>query len=206
MLCVLIEPHAFECCPIHVCEQCLEKYFEEQGKEICPKCQSEAIKQIRYEPLKTKINELQVYCTEIDNGCTATIYVREDENHLKVCSFIEVEYSHKCGQTMLRKALNDHTTSQCPKRPVACNYCKELGEYEVITGSVHQNECRDYPVGCPRKCNDGAKVKRKDLETHSQVCPQEPVPCPDCKANKPRHLLGEHRSVCPKRKVECEEI
>jgi hypothetical protein len=203
---ILIEPHAIECCDIHVCEQCLENYSKEQEKEICPKCQSvtEPIKHIRYGPIKRKINELKIYCTRKGNGCKATICVKEDENHLKVCSYVEVECSHKCGQMMLRKDLKEHTTSQCPKRPVECNYCKEQGEYEVITGPIHQNECPDYPVGCPRKCNDGTKVKRKDLETHTHVCPQEPTPCPDCKAHKPRHLLGEHRSECPKRKVECE--
>lgn len=202
---ILIEPHAIECCGIHVCEQCLENHFEDQGKESCPDCQSETIKHIRYRPLKKKIDELKIYCTKKSCGCTATIHVREDEDHLKACLYVEVKCSHNCGRMILRKDLNEHTTNQCPKRPIPCNYCKQWGEHELITGPIHQKECPDYPVGCPQKCNDGNSVKRKDLETHSLVCPQEPIPCPDCKVNKPRHLLEEHRSICPKRKTPCKK-
>ena len=103
----------------------------------------------------------------------------------------------------LRKDLKDHTTKQCPKRPVLCEYCQEEGEYQHIVGPLHQDQCPDYPVGCPRKCEDGGNVKRKDLGNHSSVCPLEPVPCPDCSVNMPRHQLVEHGTICSKRKVSC---
>ena len=200
---ILIEPHAIECCGIHVCEQCLENHFKE--KDICPECQSETIKHIRYRPLKRRIDELQIFCSKHDCGCTETIHVREDKYHLEVCQYVQVECSLNCGKAMIRKDLDDHLANQCPKRSVPCGYCKEQGSYEEIKGPAHQDTCPDYPVGCPNKCSDGNAVKRKDLKMHSSVCPQELIPCIDCKDSKRRHLMEDHRSTCPKRQTPCEE-
>lgn len=42
----------------------------------------------------------------------------------------------------------------------------------------HVDECEEYPVGCPRKCNGSERLKRKNLRNHAEVCPLEPVRCP----------------------------
>ena len=60
---VLVDPHATECCGQHFCEQCLKKWFREQGRTICPHCRSTKFIHSRYLPLKRKINELLVYCS-----------------------------------------------------------------------------------------------------------------------------------------------
>ena len=68
---VLVEPHVTDCCGQHFCEECLKQWFEEQlGEKICPHCRSEEFTHIRYLPLKRKINELPVYCSNRENGCT----------------------------------------------------------------------------------------------------------------------------------------
>ena len=40
------------------------------------------------------------------------------------------------------------------------------------------NECEEFPIGCPRKCKGSDQMKRKNLKSHAEVCPLEPVQCP----------------------------
>ena len=205
---VLLEPHVTECCGKHFCEQCLEKRFRDQGKEICPNsvCQRTNFRHIRYLRFKVIIGEFLVYCPDKIHGCAATICVKELEDHKNICLYSEVDCFLQCGQRKLRKDLEDHTTNHCPKRSTICMYCHEKGEYEFIVNAVHQEKCPDYPVGCARKCSDGDLVKRRDLDKHTSLCPLEPQTCSDCKKELIRKEMDDHKNkFCQKRKIECKE-
>ena len=107
---VLVEPHVTECCGQHFCEQCLKRWFREQGKNSCPHCRSEQFTHNRYLPLKRKINELLVYCSNRSEGCTTIESVSQLETHLRECPYGRVSCSNKCGYSYLRKDFSDHTT------------------------------------------------------------------------------------------------
>ena len=202
---VLVEPHVTDCCGQHFCEECLKQWFEEQlGKKICPHCRSEEFTHIRYLPLKRKINDLLVYCSNRDNGCTEITCVCQLESHINQCSYTTIECSNNCGDSLLRKDLADHLNNKCVMRLSVCIYCQKQDRHFIIVSLQHQQRCPDFPIGCPKSCSGGDQVKRRDLHAHSLVCPLESVVCPDCQAEMLREQLTEHgRNACPKRIVLC---
>ena len=201
---VLVEPHVTECCGQHFCEQCLKKWFEEQGKMICPHCRSEHFSHIRYLPLKRKINELLVYCSNRDKGCTEITCVCQLESHISQCTYTAVKCSNNCGDSPLRKDLSDHLNDRCLNRLSVCIYCQKQDKHYIIVSLQHQQRCPDFPVGCPKSCSGGDQVKRKKLYEHSLICPLESVVCSDCQAEMLRQQITEHKGMtCPKRIVSC---
>ena len=200
---VLVEPHVTECCGQHFCEQCLTKWFKEQGSVICPHCRSINFAHIRYLPMKRKINDLQVLCSNKKDGCALITTVSQLESHLSECRYAIVKCSLNCGLSLLRKDVIGHRANDCQNRISMCIYCKKMGKYYMITGS-HLMSCPDIPVGCPNNCPNGKSVKRKDLDTHRLICPLESVCCSKCNAEMLRQQLSEHcRNTCPKRIVVC---
>ena len=199
---VFVEPHVTDCCGQHFCEQCLTKWF--QGGKVCPHCRSTNFSHIRYLPLKRKINDLQVYCSNWKDGCTTITSVSGLDDHLIECLYATVKCSYKCGQSIFRKDLTDHTTNMCRFRRSTCVYCQKQDRYFVIVGIQHLNRCPDFPVGCPKNCSNGSTVKRKDLPSHRLVCQLESINCPDCRVNLLRQeLCGHLLTACPKRMVKC---
>ena len=173
---VLNEPHLTDCCGQHFCGVCLERWFEKQAKKICLHCRSESFLYIRSIPLKRKINALQVYCPFEIQGCKEITTVGEVNTHKDVCGFAQVLCNQGCEASVLRKDLYQHCDQECPKRKMKCQYCGKVDHFEVINGE-HVNTCEDFPVNCPRGCDKGDLIKRKDLAHHAQVCPLEQVPC-----------------------------
>ena len=74
-------------------------------------------------------------------------------------------------------------------RQYRCKYCGYIDTYDAIAGSgrvwieprkphnIHYNTCDHYPLECPNRCGEKS-IKRKDMETHQQMCPSEPLNCP----------------------------
>lgn len=196
MICakLLTEPHVTECCGQHFCQSCLGKWFERQGKKICPHCRSETFTHILYLPLKRKIQALKVFCPNKKYGCGATVSVSDFKGHVEACDFATVICELGCRTSMLKKDLKQHSTNKCPKRKVNCQYCRKEDSYDFITGQ-HTEICDEYPTHCPRGCVSGT-IKRKDLKRHADVCMLEDVQCPfydaGCKAQTRRKDLREH--------------
>ena len=202
---VLVEPHVTDCCGQHFCEKCLKQWFEQQlGKMICPHCRSEEFSHIRYLPLKRKINELLVYCSNRGNGCTEIICVCQLESHVNQCSYAIIRCSNNCGDSLLRKDLSDHLNNRCLLRLSVCIYCQKQDRHFIIVSLQHHQRCPDFPIGCPKSCTGGELVKRRDLHAHSLICPLESVLCPECRAEMLREKLAEHgKNSCPKRIILC---
>ena len=59
----------------------------------------------------------------------------------------------------------------CPKRPWKCQYCEFSS-----TSEVEDEQCTNYPVVCPNKCDVGA-IPRCEVEKHRAECPLELVTC-----------------------------
>ena len=196
MICVKVlnEPHLTDCCGQHFCQLCLERWFERQGKKICPHCRSESFSHMRYLPLKRKVDSLQVYCTFKKNGCDKITTVGELNSHADNCGFAPVACTQNCGEMILRKDLAQHCSSVCWQRKIKCKYCGEKDLFAVIIG-IHTLVCQEYPVECPKECTQD-DLKRKDLPQHTTVCPLEPVDCDfhdaGCNAIVLRKALASH--------------
>ena len=98
------------------------------------------------------------------------------KEHANTCP-LEPEVCKDCLVEIIRKEMANHRTNKCPKRSITCRYCQMIGAFDHITGQ-HVNECEEFPTGCPRKCKGSEQMKRKNINSHSEVCPLEPVQCP----------------------------
>ena len=83
----------------------------------------------------------------------------------------------KNGKTVgvLRKDLQRHLTTSCPRRQHHCPHCKVTGEYQERTTS-HLETCPKVKVQCPNDlCR--ASIFRCEVSTHQSTCDYEPVSC-----------------------------
>ena len=116
------------------------------------------------------------------------------KEHASTC-LLEPEVCKDCLVEIIRKDMTNHLTNECPKRSISCTYCQMIGAFDHITGQ-HVNECEEFPTGCPRKCKGSEQMKRKEVKSHSEVCPLEPVECPfnevGCKPQLVRRDLNSH--------------
>ena len=99
---VLNEPHLTDCCGQHFCQACLEQWFKKQEKKICPHCCSENFTHMRYLPLKRKIDDLDVYCPNQEEGCKMITKFGKLSSHKNECSFARVICTQGCGKLIIR--------------------------------------------------------------------------------------------------------
>ena len=134
-------------------------------------------------PLKRKTDDLNVYCSNKQQGCTAIVKLCELEAHLSQkivndgCGFVQVICINKCGASIMHKDMKKHLQQSCPKRIVSCPHCRALGAHDYVTVK-HAEKCEEAPLNCPRGCKEGIGIKRKELDEHKEVCKLEPIKCP----------------------------
>lgn len=191
---VLQEPHLTECCGQHFCKGCLESWFERnQGRKVCPHCREVDFVHIVSKPLKRKINELKVFCSNRDKGCKDTLNLEELKSHLlhtSGCGYVSIPCWNECSQSVFRGEMDLHL-KRCTKRIETCTHCKAEMTYDLL--NVHYLLCNEMKVFCHR-C--GRVLRRCDLKDHEDACPNMPVRCPfydaGCKKDLTRKELDEH--------------
>ena len=132
-----------------------------------------------------KIKELGVRCVSMERGCEWTGTIGTLDNHIATCQFAVVSCPNKCEDDkgtgelhLMRKDLDHHLKTNCPKRDYECQHCGEKGTYASI---------------------------KKD---HDKVCDKKIVPCPNkgsgCPLAMERGKNNQHvRSVCDYTEVAC---
>ena len=210
---VLREPHLTVCCGQHFCESCLENWFKRQQKKSCPHCREENCSHFLNKERKRDIFELKIHCTHHGHGCQWIGELGDLQTHLDSksgCGCVEVECTNKCklnGKTLKfqRKALQDHLDNECTRRRYKCEYCGHEDTYRSITGNgyrqtydSHYDECDMYPLDCPNWCGK-KQIKRTDMSTHRDKCPEELLECPfkaeGCKTRVVRRDFDNHMST-----------
>ena len=124
-------------------------------------------------------------CVSMERGCRWTGTIATLDNHIATCQFALVPCPNKCEDDkgagelhLMRKDLDDHLKTKCPKRAYKCQHCGEKGTYASIT------------------------------EEHDKVCDKKIVPCPNkgsgCPLSMERGKTKQHvRSVCDYTEVAC---
>ena len=129
-----------------------------------------------------EVKELGVLCASLKRGCRWTGTIGTLDDHIATCQFALVPCPNKCkddnGAGELRKDLDDHLKTKCPKRAYECQYCGEKGTHGGIT------------------------------EDHDKVCDKKIVPCLNkgsgCPLSMERGKTKQHaRSVCDYTEVAC---
>lgn len=113
-------------------------------------------------------------------------------DHLsRSCVFVLIECPNECGLKVLRKYIEEHTSSHCAKRMESCSYCTFETTNDSMNG--HLKICGKVPVSCPRDCEE--ELLRDDLKEHEEVCPNMSVKCPFYDAGCTNLLLRKELSV-----------
>jgi TNF receptor-associated factor 4 len=145
-------------------------------------------------PLKRKIDVLEVYCPNQDEGCKEVTKLGALDAHKNGCGFAKVVCTQECGKLILRKDLTQHCNDECSKRKMKCKYCDLVDHFDRI--SIHTIiDCEEYPVKCPRGCTQSDEIKRKNLKKHAEVCPLEEAQCPFSEAGCVASVLRKDLNV-----------
>ena len=134
---------------------------------------------------KREILQLQVRCANTEIGCPWTGTVGTLDNHIASCLFALVPCPNKCeddkgaGELLLiRKHLDQHLKTKCPKRAYECPHCGEKGTFASITED-HDQVCEKNIVICPNKGNGcSLSMERGKIEDHVSIdCEYTEVAC-----------------------------
>ena len=175
---VLQQPQMVNCCEQYFCRDCL--YLWKKKSNSCPTCRSTYFFFMAMPRITAKIDALKVHCPNKCHGCSKTLALKDCKSHLSVeipdgCPFVKLPCPNDCGeQSIFRADISEHCNQKCPKRQANCTHCGQSGEYLFIS-EQHTKECLLFPLPCPHDC--GTTTTHKDLPTHKNFCPLEPVPC-----------------------------
>ena len=126
------------------------------------------------------INALKVECNNVSNGCQWTGELRELDAHFQSCDYTLLPCTNECTNNdqvvkVLRKDLQDHLNSKCPRRQHICPHCEETGEHQKIT-TTHLKNCPNAFFPC-RNEGCGLTFLRSEISTHQPICQYKRVPC-----------------------------
>ena len=189
------EPYLSECCGHTFCKSCLEG--NKKSDNVCPlaKCSSDKFAAIFNKQVDKQIKNLQVFCTNEEQGCEWQGKVNDITNHLSNCLFQVTHCPNDCGDTLQRQYLTSHVETECPRRTVSCQYCNDVGEYQFIEGQ-HKEECPKFPVQCTNEC-EIESIRRDKIKEHREVCPLEIIQCDyhivGCEVKMARKDMNTHK-------------
>ena len=193
---VFKDPHITSCCGSHYCETCLKR----KTVDVCPNCGAKGSNDFKHfcdHGWKRKISSFKVYCVSKDKGCQWVGELRSlSEHDTELCEYREILCPNPyCTVLIFVKDCDKHLKEECIERFVHCEHCNVRGTYRWIT-SEHKLVCQLVPLSCPNEC--GEHMKRKDLDSHNQICPKCPVQCPfaevGCGEMPQRCMLEKHQA------------
>ncbi len=201
---ILCNPRLTECCGHHFCQRCLHNW-KEHGNNTCPNCRRQNFNHMLDQSVQREIRQLKIYCSHKGEGCQWVGELGDLQTHLNSqqgCGYVEVTCPNSTSWTsprephfVKRKDLEKHLRRLCPLRRYKCIYCGLEDTYVFINES-HSFTCCDFPLKCPNQCGD-AQIKRRDMTTHRNQCPLEPVQCPfqdvRCKFTLTREYAEKYR-------------
>ena len=118
-----------------------------------------------------------------------------------------------------RKYLDQHK-QECKYRQYTCEYCGYVDTYDAIAGTGkakkrnskvkasenHYEMCDEYSLDCINGCGKKG-IKRKNMQSHKNVCPLEKLECPfsvQCRNDILRKDMDSHKQQCDFRPHTCE--
>ena len=134
---------------------------------------------------RREIKQLQVRCVNIERGCQWTGTVGTFDDHIAFCQFVLVPCPNNCAEgkgtgklLLIRKHLDQHLNTKCPKRAYKCPHCGEKGTFARIAGD-HDRVCDKKSVACPNM-GKGCPIfveRGKTTEHLSWCCEYTEVAC-----------------------------
>ena len=134
---------------------------------------------------RREIDAVQMRCANSERGCQWTGTVGTLDDHIASCQFALVPCPNKCEEDkgagellLIRKHLDQHLKTKCPKRAYECPHCGEKGTFASITED-HDQVCEKKMVACPNKGSGcSLSMERGKTEEHvSSNCKYTEVAC-----------------------------
>ena len=191
MIChhVVREAHQVECCGKVFCKACIMEVNRRMGR--CPNCRKAYPKIFSDLRSSRDVKRLKVACENENKGCDWSGPMEIYEAHTKCdCRFKEVQCPNQCGEKLMNGYLDEHLSSQCPKRIEPCMICHESIAHEDMLS--HIDLCPKVEIECT---NSGCTVKvfREHLTVHKNVCPKQVIACPYSEAGCSVSILREDK-------------
>lgn len=195
-LIALRDPVQITPCGHRMCSTCLQPILRNK-RPRCP------LDNLNFDPVKVfsdngchrQILSLQVLCSNLDKGCEWTGPLSEIERHQDICSYAEVSCPKRCGASLERRRVTDHSL-ECVNRLTPCTHCGHQVVYNHM--SLHLQTCASFPVSCPANCG-AINLTKEKLAVHINTeCPLLEVPCKfveaGCVFKAQRYKMKEHLS------------
>ena len=126
-----------------------------------------------------------VICANSERDCKWTGTVGTLDDHIASCQFALVPCPNKCEEDkgtgellLIRKHLDQHLKTECPKRAYECPHCREKGTFASITED-HDQVCEKKIVACLNK-GSGCSLSMERGKTKEHVssdCEYTEVAC-----------------------------
>ena len=179
-----------ECCGKVFCKDCITEVNERMGS--CPNCRKASPKIFSDLRSSRDVKRLKVACENEEKGCDWSCPLESYEAHAESeCRFKEVKCPNVgCEEKLLNGFLEEHLSSQCPKRMEVCTTCHELVTHKDMLS--HASVCPKVEIECTN-CGCSVKIFREHLTVHQNVCPKQIIACPYSEAGCPILILREDK-------------
>ena len=122
-------------------------------------------------------------CDNMERGCRWTGTIATLDNHIATCQFALVPCPNKCEESagelqFMRKDLDNHLKTKCPKRTYECQHCGVKGSYASVAED-HDKGCNKKIVPCPNKGRGcPLSMERGKTKQHvMSICDNTEVAC-----------------------------
>ena len=154
---ILNDPVDCVCCGHQFCNKCITTYN-------CPfGCKNKILKPSSLS-IKNVLSKIKFKCNNI--GCCQVILYAKLENHDLNCPFQKIKCP-KCGETLIKKNLDDHFAKDCKNSLVKCLYCsKEFMRKEI---EEHEDKCelKNKNEGIKRISMDEYNIDNNNIENNN---------------------------------------
>ena len=142
---LLTNPYSTECGHTF-CKSCILNWTRSTANS-CPVCRKPVKKIMIATIIQNIIDDMQVYCTHKQNGCSWKGKKSEIQKHLNVCSF----------------------------RTVKCTLCKKQGG--INSFDDHGNQCTGIIISTCKNVVRGCTYRgtKKELKKHKRVCTHDSI-------------------------------
>ncbi|XP_023698020.1 TNF receptor-associated factor 6 [Paramormyrops kingsleyae] len=188
-------------CGHRFCHGCIRKSLRDAGQK-CPVDNEVLMEDQLFADnfAKREILSLTVRCP--NSGCSQKMELRQLEDHVAQCQFATVPCP-LCQDVVRKSQLEEHSSRQCPRRPVTCPDCAQTYVYE--DGMLHEKLCPLAYVVCDY-CS--MELIRDQLASHCDTdCLKAPVACPfspfGCQERMPRNDLAQHMQEFTQMHMRC---
>ena len=185
------DAHQVECCGKVFCKSCITEVNRRLG--TCPNCRAKSPKIFSDIRGAREIKRLKVACENEDKGCDWSGPLESyNETHKEECGFNEVKCPNSgCDEIILKRFLDEHSTTTCPRRRVLCEVCSYMVAYED-KDSHRSTKCPKVKIKCTNS-SCSVKLFRDELAAHQCVCPKQIIDCPYSEVGCTAQILREDR-------------